>query len=127
MQKRIKINKSTFIRWKIYIDRARMYIGYLQFFMIGIVFFESFKDAEIGKIVYKYIYLSIPIAFILFILASLIIGYLDSKLGFKEEEQRNQARSNPILMDILKSVKELEREVKELKKKEYQGDQEKKY
>jgi hypothetical protein len=92
-----------------------MYIGYLQFFMIGIVFFESFKDAEIGKIAYKYIYLSIPFAFILFILTSLVIGYLDSKLGFKEEEQRNQARSNPILMEILKSVKELEREVKELK------------
>jgi len=125
MQKRIKLNKSTFIRWKIYIDRARMYIGYLQFFMIGIVFFESFKDAEIGKVVYRYIYLSIPIAFILFILASLIIGYLDSKLGLKEEEQRNQARSNPILMEILKSVKDLQREVKELKKKEYQEDQEK--
>ncbi len=116
MQRKIKLNKRTFIRWKIYIDRARMYIGYLQFFMIGLVFFESFKDAEIGKLAYKYIYLFIPVAFILFILASVVIGYLDSKLGFKEEEQRNQARSNPILMEILKSVKDLEREVKELKK-----------
>ena len=115
MKKKIKLNKSTFIRWKIYIDRARMYIGYLQFFMIGIVFFESFKDAEFGKMAYKYIYLSIPIAFIMFILASLIIGFLDSRLGLKEEEQRNQARSNPILMEILRSVKELEKEVKELK------------
>lgn len=92
-----------------------MYIGYLQFFMIGIVFFESFKDAEFGKMVYQYLWLSIPIAFLMFIFASLIIGFLDSRLGLKEEEQRNQARSNPILMEILMSVKKLEREVKEMK------------
>lgn len=114
---RIKLNKPTFVRWKIYIDRARMYIGYIQFFMIGIVFFESFKDRAIGQLVYEYIYISIPILFILFILFSLVLGYLDSRFGFKEEEQRNISKSNPVLMEILKSVKTLEKEVKELKEK----------
>jgi hypothetical protein len=111
----IKLNRKTFIRWKIYIDRARMYIGYVQFFMIGLVLFESIKDQEIGKIFYQYIYISIPILFIMFIFFSLMIGYLDTKLGFKEEEQRNLSYSNPILMDILKSVKEMEKEISAIK------------
>ncbi|QHT68466.1 hypothetical protein GXP67_18365 [Rhodocytophaga rosea] len=111
----IRLNKRTFVRWKIYIDRARMYIGYIQFFMIGIVFFESFKDKTLGKLVYDYIYISIPILFILFIFCSLVLGYFDSRLGFKEEEQRNISKSNPVLMEILQSVKRLEKEVKELK------------
>jgi preprotein translocase subunit SecG len=115
MIKGIKLNRKTFIRWKIYIDRARMYIGYVQFFMIGLVLFESVKDQEIGKIFYQYLYLSIPILFLIFIAFSLVLGYLDTRLGFKEEEQRNLSYSNPIMMDILKSVKEMEKEIKALK------------
>jgi hypothetical protein len=83
--------------------------------MIGLVLFESVKDQEIGKIFYQYIYLSIPVLFLLFIAFSLVIGYLDTTLGFKEEEQRNLSYSNPIMMDILKSVKEMEKEIKALK------------
>lgn len=112
---RIKLNKRTFVRWKIYIDRARMYIGYIQFFMIGIVFFESFRDKALGRLVYEYMYISIPILFLLFLLFSLVLGYLDTRLGFKEEEQRNMSHSNPILMEILQSVKALEKDVQELK------------
>ena len=111
----IKLNKRTFVRWKIYIDRARMYIGYIQFFMIGIVFFESFKDKTLGKLVYEYIYISIPVLFLLFLFCSLVLGYLDSRLGFKEEEQRNISKSNPVLMEILQSLKRLEKEVQDLK------------
>jgi hypothetical protein len=41
------------------------------------------------------------------VLASLVIGYLDSRLGFREEEIRNHSKSNPVLMDIQKSITEL--------------------
>lgn len=49
MLPKVKLDKSTFIRWKIHIDRSRMYLGYIQFFMIGIVFFKAFKDKPIGN------------------------------------------------------------------------------
>jgi hypothetical protein len=92
-----------------------MYIGYIQFFMIGLVFFKSFKDTVIGELVYSYVYISIPILFVLFLLFSLVLGYLDSTLGLKEEEQRNLSQSNPIQMEILASLKRIEKEVEALK------------
>ena len=86
---KIILNKRTLIRWKVYFDRSRMYIGYIQFFLIGIVFLQSFKDKPWGEMIFKYALISVPIALVLFILVSLILGYLDSKLGFREEELRN--------------------------------------
>ncbi|WP_299535614.1 hypothetical protein [Ulvibacterium sp.] len=49
----IKANKRTLIRWKVYIDRARMYIGYVQFLMIGFVFLEAYKDTTIGRVIFE--------------------------------------------------------------------------
>ena len=62
------LNKKTLIRWKVYFDRSRMYIGYVQFFLIGIVFLKSFKDNAFGEFIFKYALISIPIAFLAFIL-----------------------------------------------------------
>jgi hypothetical protein len=80
----IKFNKKSLIRWKVYIDRARMYIGYLQFFMIGFIFLERFYDKEIGdtgKTVEEFvddnIWYVMPALFIAFIVLSLILGFLD--------------------------------------------------
>jgi hypothetical protein len=40
-----------------------------------------------------------------------ILGYLDTKLGFREEEQRNLSNSNPVMMDMLNQIKELNRKI----------------
>jgi hypothetical protein len=100
------INKSTFIRWKIYIDRARMYIGYINFFMIGFVFLKSFKDTSWGQYIYDNLYFTFPILIILFMTLSLILGFFDTKLGFREEEMRNASQSNPIQREMLQLLKE---------------------
>jgi hypothetical protein len=113
---KILFNKRSLIRWKVYFDRSRMYIGYLQFFLIGVVFIQSFKDQPWGDLIFKYALISIPILFVLFIFVSLLIGYVDSKFGFREEELRNLSKSNPVMMEILESVKELKKEINELRK-----------
>jgi hypothetical protein len=105
------INKRTIIRWKVYFDRSRMYIGYIQFFLIGIVFLKSFKDNPWGEWIFKYAIVSIPIAFFLFVILSLVLGYFDSKLGLREEEQRNLSRSNPVMMEMLDQLKELNKKI----------------
>ena len=110
------LNKRTFIRWKVYFDRSRMYIGYIQFFLIGIVFLQSYKDQPWGEFIFKYAIISIPIAFLLFILLSLILGYFDSKLGIREEEQRNLSKSNPVMMEMLGQLKELNKKIELLEK-----------
>lgn len=107
MRSKVIWNKRSLIRWKIYIDRARMYIGYINFFMIGIVFLRSFKDTSWGAYIFEKYYISFPILIAAFLILSLIIGYIDTKLGFREEELRNSSSSNPVLMEILKNVKEL--------------------
>jgi len=94
-----------------------MYIGYIQFFLIGIVFLQSFKDKLWGEFIFKYALISIPILLILFILLSLILGYFDSKLGFREEELRNLSRSNPIMMEMLDQLREMNKKIDQLEKK----------
>jgi sensor histidine kinase YesM len=88
-----------------------MYIGYIQFFLIGIVFLKSFKDNYWGELIFKYAIVSIPVAFILFVLLSLVLGYFDSKLGLREEEQRNLSKSNPVMMEMLEQLKELNKKI----------------
>ena len=114
---RILLNKKTLIRWKIYFDRSRMYIGYIQFFLIGIVFLQSFKDKPWGEMIFKYALISIPVGLVLFIFLSLVLGYLDSKLGFREEELRNLSRSNPVMMDMVEQLKEINEKIERTEKK----------
>ncbi|MBS2096694.1 hypothetical protein [Carboxylicivirga linearis] len=116
---RPKANKKTLIRWKIYIDRARMYIGYIQFFMIGFVFLDSFRDNQVGELIYNHLYISIPILFLLFIVFSLLLGRIDTVLGLREEELRNSTQSNPVMREILEGIEEMKKEVSELKQQLY--------
>jgi len=111
------LNKRSLIRWKIYFDRSRMYIGYIQFFLIGIVFLQSFKDEEWGELLFQYAIISIPVVLILFVALSLLLGYLDTKLGFREEELRNLSKSNPVMMEMLVSLKEIKEKLRTLEEK----------
>jgi hypothetical protein len=111
------VDRRSLIRWKIYFDRSRMYIGYIQFFLIGIVFLQSFKDEPWGELLYRYAYVSIPLILALFIVLSLVLGYLDTRLGFREEELRNVSRSNPVMMEMLVSLKEIRDKLEALEKK----------
>ncbi len=114
---RAQVNRRSLIRWKVYFDRSKMYIGYIQFFLIGIVFLQSFKDNAWGEFIYRYALLTIPIALFLFVLLSLLLGYLDSKLGFREEELRNLSNSNPVLRELLVTIKEIKKDMEEIKDK----------
>ena len=105
------LNKRTFIRWKIYFDRSRMYIGYIQFFLIAYVFLKDFKGGHLGDLIFKYAIISIPIALILFVFLSLLLGYMDTKLGFREEELRNLSKSNPMMVEMLDSLKEIKEKI----------------
>ncbi len=105
----MKLNKQTLIRWKIYFDRARMYIGYFQFLMLVVIFINSIRNNTLGRYLVEYSAVSIPLLFVLFIGGSLLLGYLDSRLGIRSEEMRNLSYHNPVqreMLDILKELKE---------------------
>ena len=103
----IPVNQKSIVRWKIYIDRARMYIGYISFLMIGFVFLNSFQSEEIRHFLDQNKLIIYPAILILFIVVSLLLGRLDTKLGMRREEMRNQATENPVTMEILNSLREI--------------------
>lgn len=102
-----RFNKKAIIRWKVYIDRSKMYISYVQFLLIIFVSIKSLGDNPVSEFVFNSPIIAVPIILIIFVLASLILGYLDSRLGFREEEILNHSKSNPVLMDIQRSLNEL--------------------
>ncbi len=112
---KIKANKKALIRWKVYIDRARMYIGYIQFIMIGFVFLEAYRDSFVGKLIFDNLLFSIPFLFMVFIALSLLIGRLDTVSGLREEELRNSSSSNPIMREIHSNLLDIKEELKELR------------
>lgn len=103
----IQMNKRTFIRWKIYIDRARMYIGYISFVMIAFMFLNDFKDETIRSFLDENKLITYPIMMVVFVLFSLVLGRMDTKLGLRKEEMRNAATENPVTMEILSDLKEI--------------------
>ena len=111
-----RFNKKAFIRWKGYIDRSKMYIGYIQFLLIIFVFIKSLGDNSVTDFVFTNPLIAIPVILIIFVFFSLTIGYLDSRLGFREEEIRNHSKSNPVLMDIQKSIAELNDKITQMEK-----------
>jgi hypothetical protein len=103
----IKMDRRTFIRWKIYIDRARMYIGYISFVMIAFMFLNDFKDETIRHFLDENKWITYPVMMVVFLLFSLVLGRLDTKLGLRREEMRNAASENPVTMEILQHIKDI--------------------
>ena len=104
----IQANKRAVVRWKIYIDRARMYIGYISFVMIVFMFLNDLENQNIRTFLDENKWITYPAMMILFVIFSLILGRFDTKFGFRKEEMRNSSTENPVLMEILDTVKQLE-------------------
>jgi hypothetical protein len=104
----VLITKKALVRWKIYIDRARMYIGYISFLMIAFMFLNDLNDETIRHFLDDNKLITYPVVMILFVVFSLILGRLDTKFGVRKEEMRNASSENPVLMEILEIVKKLE-------------------
>jgi hypothetical protein len=112
---KIKTDRRTLIRWKIYIDRAKMYVGYIQFLMIAFVLLEAYKESKIGSLIFENMLISVPIIFLLFIILSLVVGRIDTILGLREEELRNSSTSNPVMREILSNMEEIKKELRDIK------------
>lgn len=104
--------KKMLIAFKIYFDRARMYLGYINFFILNLVLINSFDNTTISNFISDYKYMVIPLLFIIYLVILIFIGYLDTKLGLRQEEMRNNALFNPYLQDLLQTVKDIQLEVR---------------
>lgn len=107
----IQLNRKALVRWKIYIDRARMYIGYISFIMIAFMFLNDFKDENIRHFLDDNKWITYPVVMVLFVVFSLILGRLDTILGVRKEEMRNASVENPVTMEILERLERIDRAV----------------
>lgn len=103
----IKVDKKALIRWKVYLDRSKMYIGYINLFMMVTIFLGAIKNTEVGKFLIENVYVAIPVLILIFIFFALLLGYWDSKLGIRSEEMRNLASQNPVQMEMLETIRDL--------------------
>jgi len=103
----MKVDKKALIRWKVYLDRSKMYIGYINLFMMVTIFLGAIKNTEVGKFLIANVYIAIPVLVILFVFFALLLGYWDSKAGIRSEEMRNLSSQNPVQMEILETIREL--------------------
>lgn len=91
--------KKTLVRWKIYTDRARWYMGYVSM-IISIITLLKVSGVSV-------IWWHIPILFFVIVFLFIIIGYIEVKLGTLKEEQKKYSEENPILQEILEEIKKL--------------------
>ncbi|MGC9374107.1 MAG: hypothetical protein ACP5DQ_03585 [Bacteroidales bacterium] len=105
----MRIDKRSLIRWKVYLDRSKMYISYINLFMMVTIFLEAIKNTTVGKFFMAHVYVALPLLIIVFIFLALLLGYWDSKYGIRSEEMRNLTSQNPIQMEILESVRDIKK------------------
>ncbi len=103
----MKVDKRTLIRWKVYLDRSKMYIGYINLIMMVTIFLGAIKNTGVGKFLIANVYIAVPILVILFVFFALLLGYWDSRLGIRSEEMRNLSSQNPVQMEMLNTLREL--------------------
>ena len=90
------------VRYKIYYDRARGYIGAVQFLMLAVIMAKQFgfKLGLAGSVILVF----------LFFLGCLVVGYIDTRLGIRKEEVRNSNEQNPEIKEILTIVRRVNSE-----------------
>lgn len=110
-----KTTKGNIISLKIYFDRARMYLGYINFFILNVVLLNSSKDSVIGAFIEENKLVMIPVLFIFYAVILIFIGYMDTRLGFRQEELRNNAVHNPVISEMRQSLGDIKDSIEEVK------------
>ena len=103
------IRKWTAI--KIYINRAISYITIINAGMMLFVLMAQMK--QLGWNINLTAYF-VPV-YIISIIGAIIVGFVDTKLGFFKKESEMTSDRNPYFVEIKKDIKELKASLEELK------------
>ena len=95
------------VKIKVYFDRARGYIGYIQTFMIVILLVNSL-EWEVNMMEYA-------LLFVLFFIISVLVGWLDTRLNIRKYEYENQSEQNKYATETLDRVRKIEESINGIK------------
>ncbi len=102
---------KTFVQLKVFTDRARMYLGYINFFLLNVVFLKSYNVQLFDN---STIYVEIISYAVIGLLGTgivLFIGYLDHVLGIRREEMQNIADNNPFALKVIEDLEQLKKDI----------------
>ena len=99
--------KSKVVHAKIFVQRAMSYIAILNSGMILFLLLSRLEDYKIDIRLETWF---IPIFFVT-ILAMVLFGYLEDRLGFFTEENIAHNRRNPVLNDINMRLERIEKKL----------------
>ncbi|MFQ5475053.1 MAG: hypothetical protein ACE5DM_04420 [Candidatus Nanoarchaeia archaeon] len=96
--------RAWFTHSKVFINRALSYAAIVNSGMILFLLLSRLQDYGVNIHITKWFF---PI-FIVGIFAMMLVGYIDYKLGFHQEEQRLVTERNPYMKDIVDRLDRIE-------------------
>lgn len=94
------------VRYKVYLDRARMYVSLVQFFVVLLLITENYRQTSFGQWFYNNALWTFPVFMLVFLMIFLFIGYIDRRF-VRSAEQEEYAITNPVLMDMKHKIDKL--------------------
>ena len=88
-------------KWKIWFDRSRQYVGYVQFMLLAYIAVKSLNNSPARTWVFDNWYISFPLIFIIFLSGCMVLGFIESILKIREYEQENYLATNPEWQKLL--------------------------
>lgn len=96
--------KNIITEIKININRSRTWVALLTSGRDLFIVLALLKILDVDIDISKY---GIPLYFLV-VLLLICVGYLDKKLGLHQRENKKEAERNPVIMEILERVKNIE-------------------
>lgn len=90
---------------KIYLDRARTYMSYIQLLMVLKLFLS-----DVGV----YNNTLILGGLVVMLVLMLVVGWLDTRFGIRSREMENNSIENPVTNEILQRLRKMDNDKKNL-------------
>jgi hypothetical protein len=105
----MKITIERISKWKIWFDRARTYVGYIQFLATAYIVVKLLKNSPLKTWVFDNWYISFPLIFVVFFGLCMVLGWLESLLKIREFEQANYSKANPEWMKLIEQLEQIKK------------------
>lgn len=94
------------MKWKIYLDRSKGYVGTVNMLLMGIVVLNTLPGGA-GEYLREHYLVAYPGVFFLTSLITIIIGVVDDRLGLRKEELKNMFKADPLHVEMFKMLKRI--------------------
>lgn len=97
---------NIYSRWMKYFDRGKIHFGNIQMGLMVVMALGVYKDSVIGRWIFQYSTITIPIIVIVSYTVLIAIGRYEYKFGLIKKQVQIDNENNPMLKEILTILKE---------------------